>query len=124
MQTERARSVLVVDDDAENREILARLLDLEGYAVVSFGDGAVALEWLRSNPAPSVILLDLNMPNVNGWEFSRRLREDPAIQRIPIVVISASTQVRQGAREIGASEYLDKPIDFDRLIAALGKSCA
>lgn len=110
--------VLVVDDDADILESLAEILELEGYEVRRARNGEEALAVLAAGPA-DVILLDLVMPVMNGWEFSRRLAERPAGERPPLVVVSADRNVAQKAREIGAAAWLGKPFDLDALLARL-----
>ena len=80
--------VLVVDDQEETRNALVRLLRLQGYAVVTAPDGEAALDYLRRSSV-ALIVMDLEMPNVDGWILRRRLLEDPALARIPVVVFSA-----------------------------------
>jgi CheY-like chemotaxis protein len=87
-QHRRDRPVLVVDDDAEVRQLLRRMLDSEGFAVVEAENGRVALERLRSDP-PSLILLDLMMPEMDGFEFVTELRRHEGWRAIPVVVITA-----------------------------------
>ena len=80
--------VLVVDDHDETRNALVRLLHLQGYEVITACDGEAALDYLRRGPA-ALIVMDLEMPGVDGWLLRRRLLEDPALARIPVVVFSA-----------------------------------
>lgn len=83
-----ARRVLVVDDDRDNRELLVELLASEGYLVSSASDGKIALAEARAT-RPDVILLDLMMPVMNGWEFRDAQLRDPDLARVPVVVVSA-----------------------------------
>jgi CheY-like chemotaxis protein len=114
---------LVIDDDADVRATLERLLVRHGYEVASVGDANAALEHLRTQPPPSVILLDLMMPTMNGIEFESTLRADPLWSRIPIVVITgADTQV---AERISAMrlEVVAKPFDVPALLATIYRHC-
>jgi CheY-like chemotaxis protein len=110
---ERAPAVLVVDDDADHRELLALALELEGYRVEQAVDGLDALLALKTGPAPAAIVLDLEMPSMSGAEFRALQLREPALARIPVVVLSASG----GA--IDAPLRLSKPVDLDALVRAL-----
>ncbi len=116
--------VLVIDDDAGIRAALTDILADEGYAVDSAADGQAALELLRKqlNP-PGLVLLDLMMPRMNGWEFRTEQRRDPALADIPVVVISASSNVREQLEALDVAEYLPKPIAFDRLFRLVAHYC-
>jgi DNA-binding response OmpR family regulator len=106
--------VLVVDDEADIREAVAELLVEEGYEVVGAGDGAEALRKAREFH-PSVVLLDLMMPGMNGWEFCAQRKGDPDLERIPVIVLSALGRV-QGLDAVG---YLQKPFELDDLLTAV-----
>ena len=116
--------VLVVDDDMGIRGVLTQLLQDEGHRVASAANGQEALERLAAQRPPGVILLDLMMPVMNGWEFMNRRRDDERIASIPVIVISADGQVREKANAIGAVGYLTKPIDLDRLLDTVERYCA
>lgn len=116
--------VLIVDDDQGVRSLLVDIVEDEGYIPVPVANGRDALAQLTSgSPRPSLILLDLNMPVMSGWEFRAAQQSDPAIADIPVVVLSADRSVLQGAVTINAVDYLPKPIDFDRLLALLQRFC-
>jgi DNA-binding response OmpR family regulator len=106
--------VLVVDDEVDIREAVAELLVEEGYDVVDAGDGAEALRKARECH-PSVVLLDLMMPGMNGWEFCAQRKGDPELAAIPIIILSALGRV-QG---IDAAGYLQKPFELDDLLTAV-----
>lgn len=112
---EGGRPVLVVDDDPFIREVVAELLDEEGFAVATADDGAEALRFVAT-VVPSVILLDMDMPIVDGREFAARYREMPG-PRAPIVVITAAYDARLAAEEIGAQGHLAKPFQVDALVS-------
>jgi two-component system, chemotaxis family, chemotaxis protein CheY len=125
MTSQPATQVLIVDDDRGICSSLSRILRMEGYATASVEDGRQALEYLRTHPAPRLILLDLMMPNMNGWEFSREQQRDPNLSKIPVVIISAGgSEVRRTAGTIPAIEYLEKPLDLERLLRIVGDHCA
>jgi two-component system response regulator CpxR len=107
--------VLVVDDDAEIRETLTHLLQAEGYTVLRAANGVQALEQLRVGH-PNVMLLDLMMPVMSGWEVLEELGESGELEKVPIVVVSA-----MGAP--GARVCLRKPVNLDELLAVVGRCC-
>ncbi len=110
--------ILIVDDDAESREVLSELLAKEGYTVVCAENGRDALDYL-SRSIPSLIILDLMMPIMSGWEFRERQRADPRLNSLPVVVTSASGL----APEIDADALIPKPIDFALLMSAV-RNCS
>ena len=115
------RPVLIVEDDADLREMMAQLLTLEGYQIETVANGREALEYLNDAPRPDVILLDLMMPIMNGWQFRSAQKEDPALAAIPVVVISAA--VPDHAPPIDANAYMRKPLDLDRLLTTVRTFC-
>jgi CheY-like chemotaxis protein len=112
-------AILVVEDDPDALEAIADLLESHGYAVTTARHGAEALERLGSSQLPGLIVLDLLMPTMDGWEFRRRQKEDPRIAKIPVVVVSAS----DAAKPIDADGVLRKPVDIDRLLQTVAKHC-
>jgi CheY-like chemotaxis protein len=116
-------SVMIVEDDHDTREMLGRFLELEGFEVRTAANGELALEALREQGrAPSVILLDLMMPVMNGWQFREKQARDPRFSRIPVVVVTAAGP-RDDIPEINADAWLSKPVDFDRLLATIDSLC-
>ncbi len=111
--------VLVVDDEVDIRQALAEVLSSEGYDVVAAGDGQEALDKARALH-PRLVLLDLMMPRMNGWEFRRAQKVDPDVARIPVVVISAFSP--QG--DLDAEGYIEKPFDVDQLVSAVRRYAA
>ncbi len=116
--------VLIVDDDGGIRGVLSEILQDEGHLVESAGNGQEALRKLESSTRPCLILLDLMMPVMNGWEFMSRRTELDGLANIPVVVISADANVGEKASSIGASDYLQKPIDLDRLLDTVARYCS
>jgi two-component system, chemotaxis family, chemotaxis protein CheY len=116
-------SILIVEDDVDVREALATFLAGEGYDVVEAGDGAEALERLRGSTVVRLILLDLMMPVMNGWEFRKRQLEDPALATIPVVVVTADNSAVRRAADAGAVACLLKPVEFPDLLAYVGRYC-
>ena len=109
-----AQVVLVVDDDPDILEALAEILEVEGFSVRRARNGQEALD--RLDPAPDLILLDLMMPVMDGWEFAQRLRQLELRQRAPVIVLSADRNVGAKARDIGAVGHLAKPFELNELL--------
>jgi DNA-binding response OmpR family regulator len=109
--------VLVVDDSEEVRAFLRAALEDEGYAVDVAGDGGEAMT-VAARFRPAVILLDLMMPNVSGWEFLTRYRET-AGPRAPVIVVSALPRRVLNEEKLAVEEIMPKPISIDRLLAAI-----
>ena len=105
--------VLVVDDDEGSRKALAEVLSDEGYQVATCADGADALEYLRGGARPGVILLDLMMPGIDGWDFRMAQKRDAALSAIPVVAISAAGKL------LDAEYSLRKPVDLAELLRLL-----
>jgi CheY-like chemotaxis protein len=116
--------VLVAEDDHEIREALEALLGEVGYRVIAAADGRQALELLRkyagTSDFPSVLLLDLMMPVMNGWELLGELRKDPTIAKLPVVIVSAFAE--QAPRDVRA--VLRKPVQVDVLLKTLESAAA
>lgn len=113
--------ILVVDDDPDIRDSLREVLEDEGYGVSCVSNGREALQYLKSaSTQPCVILLDLMMPVMDGWQFRREQKQDPSIANIPLVVITAT-----GKRPvlIDAAELVMKPLDLNRLFEAIERYC-
>lgn len=123
MEATRRQTVLIVDDDVQICRGLARALRLEGYDTAHVHDGIQALGYLRGNPPPLAILLDLMMPNMDGWGFSREKQKDSALAAIPVVVMSARGKIAETAASIPAVAYLEKPFDLDVLTRTLEETC-
>ena len=114
--------VLLVDDDAEGRDAIAHFLELQGAAVAVAGDGEEALNALQADPLRCLILLDLNMPGMNGWEFRRRqLRSSMA--GIPVVVVTGLRDLAAAIQGMSASAALRKPVELELLLRAVGAHC-
>jgi CheY-like chemotaxis protein len=115
--------VLVVDDDPGLRSVLAHVLEGHGFGVTSAADGKEAMRVLRTGPAVDLILLDLMMPVMNGWQFRREQHEDPRIQDIPVLVLSAGQNVAEAAASMGAVGHVRKPIHLPELLSMVGRFC-
>ena len=110
-------TVLVVEDNDLSRDALSRRLTRRGFRVVLAIDGAQAIQ-VAHDERPDIILMDLGLPSVDGWEATRRLKADPATRRIPIIVLSAHamTSDRDQALQAGGDEFDTKPVRFDALL--------
>lgn len=106
--------ILVIEDDRDIRESLRELLESEGYRVKSAAHGREGIELLTQGMRPTLILLDLSMPVMDGWEFMQFIQSSPSMADIPVVVISASGQAKMAL--VQASAYLHKPLNVDRFL--------
>jgi len=111
--------ILVVDDDREIRETITLALEASGYTVVGASDGCEACRWLREHGAPSLILLDLMMPRMDGEELLRALERDDALRAVPVVIVSGDPSCRERAAELRAAGCLPKPVLLRDLEAAV-----
>jgi CheY-like chemotaxis protein len=113
--------IVIVDDDTDVREALGEVLAEEGYDTRLFDSGRAALTYLRrgNGSSPSLILLDLMMPEMSGWQFREEQLRDERLREIPVVVITAS---RYGASSIAASEILFKPVALGELVEAVHRN--
>jgi CheY-like chemotaxis protein len=115
-------TVLVIEDDLDIREVMRMVLEASGYQVFEAGDGAEALVVARAHH-PGVILLDLMMPGMDGFQFREMQLQDPEIAAIPVVIVSGGGAVPQKAAELGAAGYLVKPTDVQSLLAVMRDLC-
>ena len=116
--------ILIVDDDADERKAIAMLLEVEGAEVVVAGDGEEALNALQRDPFRCLILLDLNMPAMDGWEFRRRQQLLSETAGIPVVVVSGHPDLTAASRGMSARAALRKPVEPGMLLAAIDALCA
>jgi two-component system, chemotaxis family, chemotaxis protein CheY len=110
------RPLLVIEDDDDLREAIAMTLATSGSEVAAFGDAREALRELQSGLRPFLILLDLMMPNMSGWEFREAQEADPAIAPIPVVVITAAHTLGNGRDSLTGIEVLRKPFSLEALL--------
>jgi CheY-like chemotaxis protein len=113
--------VLIVEDDAEIRETLKEIIELEGYSVFTASDGQKALTMLRDTlKMPCLVLLDLMMPVMNGWELLKLREKDIALATIPVVVVSAAGE---RAKLAPATGFIKKPVDIEVLLNTVRQYC-
>jgi CheY-like chemotaxis protein len=114
--TESSHPVLIVEDDHDIREVMRLLLESNGYVVVTAANGEEALLALRSGNKPCLILLDLMMPKMDGFQFRRDQLRDPTLARIPVAVYSGHYDPTEYAPFLRAAAYLHKPIETETLL--------
>lgn len=112
--------VLLVEDNEMNRDMLSRRLERKGYDVVYAQDGSIAVE-LAGSEQPALILMDMSLPVMDGWEATRRIKADPATKGIPVIALTAHAMAgdREKAIEAGCEDYDTKPVDFPRLLGKI-----
>jgi HAMP domain-containing protein/CheY-like chemotaxis protein/signal transduction histidine kinase len=115
------RRVLVVDDDVRNIFALSSVLERRGMTVLSAGTGKEAIEMIESTPDLAIVLMDIMMPEMDGYETMQVIRQNPSLRRLPIIALTAKAMKgdRERCLEAGASEYLAKPVNTEQLLAAL-----
>jgi CheY-like chemotaxis protein len=116
--------VLVVDDDYAVLDAIKEILDDEGYEVSIAANGLEALKELSRGPRPCVILLDLMMPVMNGWEFREKQLEDKDLAAIPTVIVTAHNKPEVSAAELKAASSIRKPVAPGVLLETIGRYCA
>ncbi len=111
--------ILVVEDDCDAREALMTLLQMQGYSAVPAGNGKEALDYLSSAPTPDLIVLDLWMPVMDGWQFRNEQIRNPRLRNIPVIVLTALTY----RPDVDANEILPKPVDVNRFLTTVSRYC-
>ncbi len=108
--------ILYIEDDSSNRLLVRRILEAEGYSVTEAVDGLTGLE-IAVQVQPDLILLDINLPEMDGYDLARRFRETPGLRQVPILALTANVMKgdRERTLEAGCDGYVQKPIDVDRL---------
>ncbi len=114
--------ILLVEDNEMNRDMLSRRLERKGFEVVIAVDGQQGVD-LAGSESPALILMDLSLPVLDGWEATRLIKADPATQNIPVIALTAHAMAgdEQKAREAGCDDYDTKPVDLKRLLEKIGK---
>ena len=110
-------TILLVEDNELNRDMLARRLTRRGYNVITAEDGLQGHD-MACSEFPDVILMDIGLPEMDGWQVTRLLKSNPATRSIPIIALTAHALVtdREKARHVGCDDYDTKPVEFDRLV--------
>jgi CheY-like chemotaxis protein len=113
-------TILIVEDNEMNRDMLSRRLERKGYKVLLAVDGEMGLNLARAN-TPDLVLMDMSLPVVDGWEATRRLKADDRLKHIPIIALTAHAMAndRDKALEAGCDDYDTKPIELPRLLAKM-----
>jgi len=114
--------ILLVEDNEMNRDMLSRRLARKGFDVVEALDGLEGVERARSE-APDLILMDMSLPGIDGWEATRRIKADSELARIPVIALTAHAMEgdREKALEAGCDDYDTKPIELPRLLSKIGE---
>ena len=118
-----AKRILLVDDNFVTRETMSLILGGVGYQVVTAANGQDAMERLRAHEPPNLILLDLNMPIMDGMTFCQRRKQDDRLAHIPVVLVSSADDIAEKATSAGAESYLQKPVDTIKLLDVLQHCC-
>ncbi len=117
--------ILLVEDNETNRDMLMRRLARRGFTVVCAVDGEQAIAMTRSE-LPSIILMDMSLPVLDGWEATRRIKSDETLKNIPVIGLTAHAMSGDRERALGAGcdEYATKPIDFEKLLEIIARFAA
>ena len=112
--------ILIVEDNEENRDVLARRLERHGYSILVAVDGQAGIT-MAQDEHPDVILMDLNLPDVDGWEATKRIKANPQTASIPVIALTAHAVVgdEQRALQAGCDDYHSKPVEFTRLMGQI-----
>lgn len=116
--------ILVVDDIADNVFLLQTLLEAEGYSVDTASSGWTALRKIKDN-RPDIVLLDIMMPDMSGYEVTQRIRQNQSLSNTPIVLVTAYSDITVSeGLAMGANDFIRKPIDADQLLESVNKFCS
>jgi CheY-like chemotaxis protein len=116
--------LMIVDDDDDLRDALADVMTAQGYEVAAFADARAALAALEEGVTPFLIMLDLMMPGMSGWEFRAAQLENPTLALVPVVVVTAAGNLSEGARTLSSVEVLHKPFTLDTLLPVVARYAA
>ena len=113
--------ILLVEDNEMNRDMLTRRLERKGFEVAIAVDGQAGVD-MASSASPDIILMDISLPVMDGWEATRQIKSDPATLSIPVIALTAHAMAgdEQKAREAGCDDYDTKPVDLKRLLGKIG----
>lgn len=116
----KLKRILLIEDDKELQDLIKEALELEGFKVFTANNGREGLNLLATNPAPCLILLDLIMPVMNGWEFMEELNNDLLLSTIPVVIVSGLENKSENDKSYA---FIPKPIDLEKLLIIVHKYC-
>ncbi|MBS0450626.1 MAG: response regulator [Proteobacteria bacterium] len=121
----RPTRILLVEDNEMNRDMLTRRLMRHGFEIRTAGDGARAIACVKSD-APDVVLMDMSLPLMDGWEATRRLKADAATRAVPVIALTAHAMSgdRERALDAGCDDFDTKPVDLQRLLAKIAQALA
>jgi len=113
--------ILLVEDNEMNRDMLSRRLARKGFEILIAVDGQAGID-MASSESPDLILMDLSLPIIDGWEATRQIKANPATQSIPVIALTAHAMAgdEQKALEAGCDDYDTKPVNFNRLLEKIG----
>ena len=124
MEPSNQHTILVVEDDRDVRESIVDVLEDNDYIARGAGNGADALDQLKDGGVrPCVILLDIMMPVMDGWQFRAAQQTDPELSAIPVVVLTAHTSAKEAAEQMKAAGFLKKPVQLSALLSAVERFC-
>jgi DNA-binding response OmpR family regulator len=121
MRVHASSPLMIVDDDDDLRNTLADIMSAQGYEVAAFGDARAALAALEDGRTPFLILLDLMMPGMSGWEFRVAQLENATLAPVPVVIVTAANELSDGVHTLSDIEILHKPFDLDTLFAVVNR---
>ena len=122
-QAHARHNVLVVDDYDDGREAIVAMLENKGFEVIGAASGAIALDLFQAGLRPCVALLDIRMPDIDGWEVWDRMRAHDELSRTAVVILSSEHADHARAKAVGIREFLRKPIDGRAMVAAVDRHC-
>lgn len=121
MKTQELKTILIVEDDQDILFSMEMLLECENYQVQTAKNGKVALDLIKTHGLPHLILLDMMMPVMDGWEFSHQLAAQYK-KRCPIIVMTGAADAQQRARDINANDWIEKPFELNKLLVKIRKN--
>lgn len=121
VEVQQSKKILIIEDDDAIREMMASILEIEGHRTVMAKNGKEGIEALQSEVPPDVVLLDMMMPVMNGWQVLDFLRTNATTRQIPVVIVSAYGETARAARP---KAFVPKPVQLKTLLDAIERSCA
>jgi len=115
------RPILLVEDDADIREVVELVLSSHGYEVTTLADGEQAVARLEQGPRPALVLLDLMLPRISGEDVLKAIRGQPSLADVPVVIVSGDSDAQQRVRALAAEGLLRKPVELDELLEVVAR---